>query len=71
MAVSKDKIRPTITIHRDLHELIRIDAERNGRSISQEIANILEATYEKDGRYERPTNKKETSRLSVESETAR
>ncbi len=57
MAVSKDKIRPTITIHRDLHELIKLDAEKNNRSISQEIARILETKYKNEGRYKRPVDK--------------
>ena len=64
MAVSKDKIRPTITIHRDLHELIRTDAEKNGRSISQEIADILEENFENQGRYTRPVNKKNERAVS-------
>lgn len=45
MAVSKDKIRLSVTLHKDVYNQLKRDAKKNGISISAEANNIINAYY--------------------------
>ena len=54
MAVAKDKTRIKVTIHRDLADLIKQEADATGVSVSALTAKIIYDHYIKKGNYQRP-----------------
>lgn len=52
MAVSEDKVRKTISLHKDLADLVTADAEAERVTFSVKLAGILAQHYAESGRYE-------------------
>ena len=64
MAVADHNVRPRTTIHEELHEVLKADAQRHGLAVSEMIAWLIESHYVAANQYT-PQNAQWKTKLAI------